>query len=59
MDTYLNALEDMKNAGQLHEYILLPELKIDYPATYKLSKFELKTTDTTFPTNARETKQAA
>lgn len=59
MDTYLNALEDMKNAGQLHEYVLLPELKIDYPSTYKLSKFELKTTDTTFPTNARETKQAA
>ena len=59
MDIYLNALKDMKNLGQLHRDILLPELKIEYPKTYALSKFELKTTDSMFPTNALDTKQAA
>jgi len=59
MDIYLNALKDMKNLGQLHKDTLLPELKIKYPKTYALSKFELKTTDTPLPTNAMETKQAA
>jgi hypothetical protein len=59
MDIYLNALKDMKNLGQLHRDILLPALKIEYPKTYALSKFELKTTDSMFPTNALDTKQAA
>lgn len=46
MDTYLNALKDMKHADKLHENTRLPELQIEYPQDYVYNDLGLTKPDT-------------
>jgi hypothetical protein len=60
MDDYLQALEKMKDLGQLHENILLPELEVEYPQDYPYDEISLETSyvhtleneEVLFPKNA-------
>ena len=46
IDAYLNKLEEMKYAGQLHRNKRLPELKIKYPANYDYNDLGLTDPET-------------
>ena len=62
MDDYLQALEKMKDLGQLHENTRLPELELEYPKDYTYDEISLETSyvhtlegaEVLFPKNASE-----
>jgi hypothetical protein len=62
MDDYLQALEKMKDLGQLHENTRLPELELEYPEDYTYDEISLETSyvytlegaEVLFPKNASE-----